>query len=127
MNYAVKQATICMFYTNWCPHSKRVMPLWQSLRFQYDGKIINNYKLKFNEYNFTDPRWSPDVELDPGIDVWRNPGPIVDQWMKEYNVMGFPTVRIRHDNKEIEYDSHAPLTLVTLKQFVQHELENNTD
>jgi len=118
MNSAVKQATISMFYTNWCPHSKRVLPLWQLFQFQYNGKIINNYKLNFNNYNFTDPRWTPDVE----IDVWRTPSPIVDRWMKEYNVMEFPAVRIRHNHKEIEYDSHAPLTLVTLKQFVQNTL-----
>ncbi len=118
MKFAVKPATVCMFYTNWCPHSKRVMPLWQSLQFQYEGKIINNYKLRFIEYNFTDPKWKPELPSE----MWVPPSSIVDIWMKQYNVMGFPTVRICCDNREIEYDSHSPLTLVTLKQFIRQSL-----
>ena len=120
MNSAVKQATICLFYTNWCPHSRHVLPLWKTFQFQFEGKIINKHQLKFISYDFTDPKWTPDL---PSELCWK-PNPVVNAWMKQYNITGFPTMRIRlSDNEEIEYDSQAPLTLVTLKQFVRKSLE----
>jgi thiol-disulfide isomerase/thioredoxin len=44
-----RTATLMLFYVDWCPHCKTAKPEWESLKSQYDGKMINGYTITFVE------------------------------------------------------------------------------
>ena len=91
-------ATLMLFYVDWCPHCKTAKPEWESLKSQYDGKSINGYTIDFVEYNCT------------------NESDEVSQLMDKYNIEGYPTIKLIKDNQVIEYD--AKPTKSTMEQFL---------
>lgn len=91
-----KVAVLQLFYTTWCPHCVKSKPEWESLKTEYEGKVINGYTLRMVEY---------DCDL-----------PESETAMNKYNVTGFPTVNLIKDNQVIDYD--AKLTKDTLEQFL---------
>ena len=38
-------ATIRMFKVDWCPHCKKAQPDFQAVTDEYNGKVVNGYKL----------------------------------------------------------------------------------
>ena len=93
-----KTATMMIFYVDWCPHCKTAKPEWESLKSQYEGKIINGYTINFMEYNCTS-------ETDE-----------VSKLMDKYSIEGYPTIKLVKDNEVIEYD--AKPTKSTMEQFL---------
>jgi len=93
-----KTATLMLFYVDWCPHCKTAKPEWESLKSQYDGKMINGYTISFIEYNCT-------TESDE-----------ISQLMDKYSIEGYPTIKLVKDNQVIEYD--AKPTKSTMEQFL---------
>jgi thiol-disulfide isomerase/thioredoxin len=85
-----------MFKVDWCPHCKKALPEFQSVQNQYDGKVVNGYKLKF-------------VVVD-GED------PANESLVNEYKIQGYPTVVLTKDGKNIEYD--AKVDEPTLQKFI---------
>lgn len=47
-------ATFMMFYTDWCPHCKTAKPVWDELKQERDGSVINGHVVNFVEYNCSD-------------------------------------------------------------------------
>ena len=82
-----KEAEILFFYADWCPHCKQAKPEWESFKEQYNGSIVNNYKLILIDVNCTS-------ELGES-----------GQLIKTYNVEGFPTIKMKKDGTIIEYDA----------------------
>lgn len=97
-----KEAEIMLFYADWCPHCKTAKPEWESVKSEYDGKVINGYKVLFKEYNCTAE--TPENE----------------QLMDKYKVEGFPTIKLIKDNQVVEYD--AKPSKDTIKQFLNSVL-----
>jgi thiol-disulfide isomerase/thioredoxin len=93
-----RTATLMLFYVDWCPHCKTAKPEWESLKSQYDGKMINGYTITFVEYNCT------------------NETEEISQLMDKYNIEGYPTIKLLKDNQIIEYD--AKPTKSTMEQFL---------
>jgi thiol-disulfide isomerase/thioredoxin len=93
-----KTATLMLFYVDWCPHCKTAKPEWDSLKTEYDNKIINGYNLSLMEYNCT------------------NESEEVSQLMDKYSIEGYPTIKLVKDNQIIEYD--AKPTKSTMEQFL---------
>lgn len=89
-------AVIRMFKVDWCPHCKKALPDFQSIQDQYDGKIVNGYKLKC-------------VVMD-GED------PANESIVNEFKIQGYPTVVLTKDGKNIEYD--AKVDKSTLQDFI---------
>ena len=94
-----KNATLMLFYVDWCPHCKTAKPEWESLKEEYDGKSINGYIVNFTEYNCTEE--SSDIS----------------ELINKYEIEGYPTIKLIKDNQVIEYD--AKLTKSTMEQFLQ--------
>ena len=93
-----KQAELMLFYADWCPHCKTAKPIWNDLKSQYENKTINGYKVIFTEINCSEETAE------------------VDKMMNQYNVEGYPTIKLLKDGQVIEYD--AKPSKETLTQFL---------
>ena len=91
-------ADLYMFKVDWCPHCKKALPIWEDLSEEYQGKKINGYKVNFILV---------DGEADPDT---------TDQ----YNIKGYPTIKLVKDNQIIEYDAKPDRD--TILQFLNSTL-----
>jgi thiol-disulfide isomerase/thioredoxin len=92
-------AEFMMFYANWCPLSKKAMPVWNEFKETYENKTINNYRLIFNDVDCSD---SNDSAMQAKLD--------------SYKVDGFPTIKMLKGNEVIDFDANP--TMDSLEQFV---------
>ena len=44
-------AKLYLFYTEWCPHSKKALPIFRNVKEQHDNKPINDMLVTFHEIN----------------------------------------------------------------------------
>jgi thiol-disulfide isomerase/thioredoxin len=98
MTVSSKTANLMFFYTDWCPHCRTAKPEWESLKSEYDGKVINGYTLVMTEYDGESKL--PDVQ----------------ELLDKYDVQGWPTIKLVKDNQVIDYD--AKPSKDTLVQFL---------
>jgi len=91
-------AELLFFYANWCPHCKSAKPIWDDLKTEYENKTINGYKIIF-------------TEIDCSQETTE-----VDKMMNQYNVEGYPTIKLLKDGQVIEYDAKPSKS--TLEQFL---------
>jgi thiol-disulfide isomerase/thioredoxin len=94
----VPGATLRMFSVDWCPHCKKAAPVFEEVRREYDGKIVNGHKLVFEVINAEDPKH--------------------ESLVNEFKVTGYPTVIFTKNNKNIEYESKVDRDL--LKLFIDN-------
>ena len=94
----VKSATIMLFYVDWCPHCKTAKPVWNDMKSEYDGTVINGYKISFVEYNCT--KETPENQ----------------SLMDKYKIEGFPSIILNKDNQIIDFD--AKPSKATMEQFL---------
>jgi thiol-disulfide isomerase/thioredoxin len=93
-----KSAELLFFYADWCPHCKAAKPIWNDLKSEYQNKTINGYQVIF-------------TEVDCSTETAE-----VDKMMNQYNVEGYPTIKLLKDGQVIEYD--AKPSKETLTQFL---------
>lgn len=97
-NSPTNSAELLFFYADWCPHCKTAKPIWNELKSQYQNKTINGYQVVFTEINCSEETAE------------------VDKMMNQYNVEGYPTIKLLKDGQVIEYD--AKPSKETLTQFL---------
>ena len=97
-NSPTNSAELLFFYADWCPHCKTAKPIWNELKMQYQNKTINGYQVVFTEINCSEETAE------------------VDKMMNQYNVEGYPTIKLLKDGQVIEYD--AKPSKETLTQFL---------
>ena len=97
-NSPTSSAELLFFYADWCPHCKTAKPIWNDLKTQYQNKTINGYQVIFTEVNCSEETAE------------------VDKLMNQYNVEGYPTIKLLKDGQIIEYD--AKPSKETLTQFL---------
>jgi len=95
-------AELLFFYADWCPHCKAAKPIWNDLKGEYENKTINGYKVMFTDVDCSEE--SAEVE----------------KMMNQYNVEGYPTIKLLKDGQVIEYD--AKPSKETLTQFLNSVL-----
>ena len=93
---------IMFYYTNWCPYCKKARPEWDKIKEDYNKKIINGYELHF-------------MEVD--CDSKQN-----ENAVKENNIDGYPTILMKKDGKNIEYDAKPEYK--TLELFINSVLND---
>ena len=93
-----KNAELLFFYADWCPHCKTAKPIWNDLKSEYQNKTINGYRVVFTEVNCSEETAE------------------VDKMMNQYNIEGYPTLKLIKDGQVIEYD--AKPSKDTLNQFL---------
>ncbi len=94
----VKTATVMLFYVDWCPHCKTAKPAWNEVKIEYEGTIINGYKVSFIEYNCTKESAENQALMD------------------KYKIEGFPSIILIKDKQVIDYD--AKPSKATIVQFL---------
>lgn len=133
-----KKAFICLFYTEWCPHSKKIILDWDLFKKSCKNREINGYALIPVNRNFTEFTWKQDAisrgenyailqinnKLTNPCSYLRPPSREVDLWMEEYRITAFPTLRIIKEKQEIEYNSISPLSLYIIEKFVEETLNS---
>jgi thiol-disulfide isomerase/thioredoxin len=92
------EVELFIFTVEWCPHSKKAIPIWNELKEEYDGKIYNGHKIIFQQV---------DGEENPTL-------------ADKYKVEGYPTIKLVKGNQIIEYD--AKPSLEHLKEFLNSTL-----
>ena len=95
---STKEAELMLFYTEWCPYCKKAKPIWNQLKEQYENQPINNTKVYFKE-----------------IDCDKN-----ESMADEYNIEGYPTIKLIKGNDIIEYDAKPDFN--TLEKFLHSTL-----
>jgi thiol-disulfide isomerase/thioredoxin len=87
-------STIMLFFADWCPHCKKVKPIWENLRDKLDGKNI-----VFKEIDCS------------------NDNPLKDK----YTISGYPTfILINKNNKPVYFDGNP--TQENLEAFIQNSI-----
>ena len=93
-----KVADIYFFYTTWCPHCKKSMPIWKSFKDEIGENKVKGYRINFLE-----------VDCDK------------DQELAEkFNITGYPTIKLVNGNQTVEYDAKPDKD--TLMQFLNSSL-----
>lgn len=95
-----KEATLYLFYVNWCMYCKKAMPEWEKFKAEYNEKTINGYKLILKEYECSDENNDETNNL-----------------MDKYNIEGFPTIILVQDDEYVTFE--AKPTYDTLEEFVK--------
>lgn len=88
------EAEIYLFHTQWCPHCKKAMPIWEQVKEEYNGKQVNGTTLYFRE-----------VDCDED-----------EETADKFNVEGYPTIKLVKGGQVIEYD--AKVQHETLVEFI---------
>ena len=97
-----KKATIMLFSSSCCKTGIR--PMWNRFINEYEGKIINGYKLKVIEHK---------------CEGGKNP------MMKEYGIQRYPTIVLMRNGKRIDYiDVHKHISVENMKNFVNSQLNH---
>jgi|TARA_B110000902_G_C14189903_1_gene543783 thiol-disulfide isomerase/thioredoxin len=101
---AVNNTELYFIFADWCPYSKKVMPIWDNLKEKYDRKKVNNYAVIFKE-----------------LDGDKNESEI-DDFSKRFNkkIEGYPTIILIKQNEVIEFD--ADPTKENLTAFIEKTL-----
>ena len=101
-------ATLYFIYATWCPHSKKVIKHWETLKNKYDYKVIKRPVKKF-AVTF--------VEYDGDKQEKE-----IEEFTKIYNkkIDGYPTIILVRDNEVIEFEAEP--TLENLNSFIKATL-----
>jgi thiol-disulfide isomerase/thioredoxin len=80
-------AELMFFYADWCPHCKTAKPIWNDLKTEYENKTIKGYKIIFTEVDCSEETAE------------------VEKLMNQYNIEGYPTIKLIKDGQIIDYDA----------------------
>lgn len=92
---------IMFFSAEWCPHCTKAKTPWDTMKSKYHNEYVNGYKIKFVKHDMTD---TDDTN--------------VKDLMNQYNIEGFPTIKMKHGQDIIDFD--AKITETSLEQFIQN-------
>jgi len=77
-----KNATLYLFYTNWCPHCKNAKDEWSALKTVTNGSV-KDVNILFEEI---------DCDVDTAL-------------ADKFKIEGYPTIKLFYNNKMYDYDA----------------------
>ena len=95
-----------LFTAEWCPYSKKAKPIWEKLKKNYDGRSINNTRLRF-------------VEVDGEKDE-KEMENFESKYLNGKKIEGFPSIYMVKNDQVIEYEAKPNFDI--LKQFIESVL-----
>lgn len=75
---------LLLFFADWCPHCKKIIPEWQSITSKYNGQELNGKKV-----------------IVKAIDCSETGSPKVNETLDLFKVTGFPTIKILQPNEKV--------------------------
>lgn len=99
-----ENATLYLFYTNWCPHSKKALPIFNDMKEKQEGTPINDVIITFVAINGESEEGKM-TDFEKGHSV---------------KVDGYPTIFLVKGDQVVEYD--AVTTEETLNEFLNTTL-----
>jgi len=96
-------AELYFIYANWCPYSKKVKPIWDELKEEYNRKNINKHTILFKEIDGD----KDEKEMTDFEKKYLKNGSKID---------GYPSIYIIRDDQVIEFE--AKPNLDTMKEFI---------
>jgi len=99
-----KSVNIIYFSVDWCPHCKNSQNDWTNFAANYNNRVMNGYTITCEQKNCTD---SKDPKTKLAID--------------QYDIKGYPTVKMVKDGKVIDFD--AKVTNSSLTKFVENVIK----
>lgn len=100
-----KNINVYLFETNWCPHCKKVKPVWDEFARKYNNNTINGYNIK--------------IDADTTIDCDSTEG---EEKANKFDIDSYPTIKAQKDNEIIEFD--AKPTKENLEAFMEEITKN---
>jgi len=97
-----KAGELTLFFATWCPACKSIKPDWEQFRNDYSNKKINGVVLLIREIDCSEP----DTDTE--------------NVMNQYNIAGFPTVKLTYNGKILELQQKP--TYDNLVSFVTSNL-----
>jgi thiol-disulfide isomerase/thioredoxin len=91
---------IFMFHVDWCPHCKTALPEWKLFAEAWDGKQNNGYVISCTQ-----------------VDCTEDDSPKIKNYLEQYNVDSFPTVKAVMGDNIIDFD--AKVTNRNLEKFLK--------
>lgn len=82
------EVVMVLFYTEWCGYCKKFKPEWEKASRQMNNTKVNNNKVRFEK-----------VDCDANSEL-----------AKEYEVNGYPTVKILRKGKVEDYEGERSLS-----------------
>jgi thiol-disulfide isomerase/thioredoxin len=76
-------AELYLFKADWCPHCKRALPIFNSVKDKYQGKSVNGHRLIFRVV---------DCDTDP-------------ETAEKFNIEGYPTIKLVKGSEIVEFDA----------------------
>lgn len=76
-------AEIYLFKADWCPHCKRAIPIFNSVKNKYHDTSINGHRVIFRVV---------DCDADPAT-------------AEKFNIEGYPTIKLVKGSEVIEFDA----------------------
>jgi thiol-disulfide isomerase/thioredoxin len=100
----VESAELYFMFAEWCPYSKKVLPIWDKLKEKYNRKKVKDFAVEFKEY-----------------DGDKNEKEI-NEFSTRFNkkIDGYPTIILIKHNEVIEFD--ADPTEENLVAFIERTL-----
>ena len=91
-------ADLYYFYTTWCPHCKKSMPIWQELKSDIGDNKFKGYRINFIEVDCDKDKATAD----------------------KFNVQGYPTIKLVKGNSITDFDARPSKD--TLIEFLNSSL-----
>lgn len=100
-NNEENKAYLTLFAASWCPHCVNLKQsgVWDEITDKYNGKTVNGYLIVVTEEDCSNDK-----------------DPRVKKILDEYNVNGFPSIKLLKDNTIIDFD--AKPTVESLDEFI---------
>jgi len=99
-----KDITITLYHVDWCPHCKKATPEWNQFKDEYNGKLINGYKVSC-------------VDIDCSDDDDQR----IKDMLNKKKIESFPTVKATiegRDGKEMTISFESKTTKKNLEKFL---------
>ena len=100
-----KNINVYLFQTNWCPHCKKVKPVWDEFADKYNGKGKNGYVIKIDDTTT--------------IDCDSTKGELI---ANRFDIDSYPTIKAQKGKEVIEFD--AKTTMENLNKFMEEITKN---
>uniref|UniRef100_A0A6C0CPT6 Thioredoxin domain-containing protein n=1 Tax=viral metagenome TaxID=1070528 RepID=A0A6C0CPT6_9ZZZZ len=96
----VEAVDLILFKVDWCPHSKKAIPIWNKIKEEWENKKVNGKRLVF--------------KVIDGDKQENEINKFEDQYKKRID--GFPTIIMVKDKDIVEYDAKPDMK--TFEEFL---------